>query len=425
MSSSPLPADTQGAAPRAGWAPWWVLACIAAWPWVAPANVAIALGAVVTIGWLGLRRFRGGDALLSREAWALTSALFFSYWLPELFSCVDAISPLASLREVAADLRYLPFLWLVAIAVHREADRRVVWNGIALVALFWAADGLVQAIAGRSLGGALEGDRIAGLFGRHERLGQVLASLAAFPLGVASRRAGAAGWIGAAVLIGAVIALAGSRAAWITFALVLAFGGWRLLGWKRMLGVFAAAAIAMVALAALFPREMHERIDRTQQVFAGDARGFDAATSGRLRIWEAAGCMAVHHPVNGVGVRGFRRAYPECAPRDLGPAPWGEGDALHAHQIVLEILSETGLLGLLLWCIGAALALRAWRFATPAARARAAMPALALAVTVFPLNTHLAFYSSFWAGVTLVLAGLYAGALFGLERGGARDAEPA
>jgi len=37
----------------------------------------------------------------------------------------------------------------------------------------------------------------------------------------------------------------------------------------------------------------------------------------------------------------------------------------------------------------------------------------ALAVTVFPINTHLAFYSTFWGGVTLLLAALYAGALLG------------
>jgi hypothetical protein len=57
------------------------------------------------------------------------------------------------------------------------------------------------------------------------------------------------------------------------------------------------------------------------------------------------------------------------------------------------------------------LAWRAWRFATPDARRRARAPALALAVTVFPLNTHLAFYSTFWGGLTLLLAALYAGSL--------------
>ena len=39
--------------------------------------------------------------------------------------------------------------------------------------------------------------------------------------------------------IGMVIVLAGSRASWITYGLVLLLSGWRLLGWKRLAGVFA------------------------------------------------------------------------------------------------------------------------------------------------------------------------------------------
>jgi O-antigen ligase len=406
-----------GAAPRALWAPWAMLAFVALWPWPGIADAVLSLGAVVTLIWLGVRRFRGSDALLSREAWALTSALFFSYWLPELFSSIDAIDPLRSLREVAVDLRYLPFLWLAAIAVHREDDRRTVFSGIAAIALLWALDGLVQTITGWSLGGHAI-DRVSGLFGKHLRLGQVLASLAAFPLALVARRAGAIGWLLVATLFGVVILYAGARAAWLTFALVLVFSGWRLLGWKKLLGVFAAGAIGAAALAAIFPRDLHERIERTEAVFSGDAAGLDRALSGRLRIWEAAVCMIGEHPINGVGVRGYRDAYTACAPK-LGPPAWGSGGALHAHQIVLEILSETGVLGLILWLIGAALAIRAWRFASAAARARAAIPAIALAVTVFPLNTHLAFYSSFWGGLFLLLTALYAGALFG------EDAPPA
>ena len=404
--------------PRALWASWAVLAFVALWPWPGVADGALALGAVVTLIWLVVRRFRGSDALLSREAWALTSALFFSYWLPELLSSFDAIDALRSLREVVVDLRYLPFLWLAAIAVHREDDRRVVYAGIAAIALLWGFSGLLQATTGWSLGGHVGTERISGVFGRHLRLGQILASIAAFPLGMAARRAGILGWLLVAVLLGTVILYAGSRAAWLTFALVLIFGGWRLLGWKRLLGVFVAGAIGAAALAAMFPRDLHERIERTEAVFSGDAAGLDRALSGRLRIWEAALCMIGEHPVNGVGVRGYREAYPACAPK-LGPPAWGQGGALHAHQIVLEILSETGALGLILWLVGAALAIRAWRWATPAARARAAIPAVALAGTVFPLNTHLAFYSSFWGGLFLLLTALYAGALFGEG-----DAEP-
>ena len=125
--------------------------------------------------------------------------------------------------------------------------------------------------------------------------------------------------------------------------------------------------------------------------------------------------MGRTHPINGVGARGFRESFADCDPAPGEVAAWGEGPALHAHQIVLEVLSETGGLGLLLWLAGAALAVRAWRYATPAARERARPAMLALAVTVFPLNTHLAFYATFWGGLTLLLAALFAGSLLARE----------
>jgi O-antigen ligase len=210
-----------------------------------------------------------------------------------------------------------------------------------------------------------------------------------------------------------VVVLAGSRASWITYALVLVLSGWRLLGWKKLLGVFAFGAVMLVVLGIVSP-DVRQRLERTTHVLAANEAGVDRALSGRTRIWGAALCMAGHHPINGVGARGFREAFPECDPQSGQIAQWGEGPALHAHQIVLEVLSETGGFGLLLWLAGAALAWRAWRFADAAARKRARPAMLALVVTVFPLNTHLAFYSTFWGGLTLLLAALYAGSLLAL-----------
>jgi O-antigen ligase len=143
----------------------------------------------------------------------------------------------------------------------------------------------------------------------------------------------------------------------------------------------------------------------------------DVALSGRTRIWGAAWCMARSHPVNGVGARGFREAFPACDPAPGERAAWGTGPALHAHQVMLEILSETGVLGLLCWLAGVALAWRAWRYADDTARSHARPALLALAVTVFPFNTHLAFYSTFWGGLTLLLAALYAGSLLARDDG--------
>ena len=78
---------------------------------------------------------------------------------------------------------------------------------------------------------------------------------------------------------------------------------------------------------------------------------------------------------------------------------------------MLEILSETGAVGLALWFVGAWVAVRAWRRADTAARERALAPALALAAMTFPLNTHLAFYSAWWGLLFWWLLALYCAAL--------------
>jgi O-antigen ligase len=178
--------------------------------------------------------------------------------------------------------------------------------------------------------------------------------------------------------------------------------------------VFAFGALALATLTLTSP-QVRERVERTTQALAANERGVDMALSGRTRIWSAAVCMVRGHPFNGVGARGFRDAFPACDPQPGTLAAWGEGPALHAHQLLLEVASETGAFGLLLWLAGGALAWRAWRYADAEAREHARPAMLALAVTVFPFNTHLAFYSTFWGGLTLMLAALYAGSLLARE----------
>jgi len=419
--------------PRSGWrwAPYWVLAFVALWPAPGIAEGVLVLGALAAIAKLLVTRFRGGTELLSGPAWALTSALFFAYWLPQLLSAFDAVDAREAFYKSATALRYLPFLWLVASAVADRRGRRITLGGLAVITALWTVDALLQTLSGTSplfwgldaLKQLIENkpmctpdeiaalDRLSGVLGPcNLKLGIVLASLSPFLLYAAGRRFGSAGWIVAAALVGIVVLLGGARASWVTYALVLVFSGWRLLGWKKLLGMFAFGGILLLVLNATVP-QVHERIERTTQALAADEAGLDDALSGRGRIWGAALCMAREHPVNGVGARNFRDAFAACDPEPEEVPAWGSGPAFHAHQIVLEILSETGVLGLLLWLAGAALAWRAWRYADDGARERARPAMLALAVTVFPFNTHLAFYSTFWGGLTLLLVALFAGSL--------------
>ena len=421
-----------------GWrfAPWWVLAYVALLPARGVAEGVLVLGALYTLWRLLATGFRGAGALLSAPAWALTSVLFAAYWLPLPLSSVDAVDVRQALFKSFVNLRYLPFLWLVAAAVADARGRRITFSGLGLIAGTWTLDALLQAIIGTSpLFFALdtlkhlvsghgmctaeqlrEADRLSGVLGPCDlKLGILLASLSPFALAQAARWK-TAGWLLAAAALGIVIALAGSRASWLTYALVLVLSGSSVLGWRRLLAWSLAGALGFTALAVTVP-PLQQRLQRTVMAGMGGEDNLDAALSGRVRIWGAAWCMFEHHPVNGVGARGFREAFPACDPTPGERPAWGAGPALHAHQIVLEVLSETGTLGLLLWLAGVAMAVRAWRYASDAARAAARPATQALLVTVFPFNTHLAFYATFWGGIFLLLTALYAGSLLGRDLG--------
>ncbi|ACA11123.1 O-antigen ligase family protein [Xylella fastidiosa] len=412
------------------WAPVCVVLFVAFWPLPGLAATVLTLSALLASYYLIRYRFRGGTQLLDSPAWALTSVLFMAYWLPQVVSLFGALELSESLLKVATDLRYLPFMWLCAIAVGGPERRERTFKGLAVIGLIWTLDALAQAVLRTSplfwslnqLKQAISGygfcstqqmmlaDRLSGIFGPcNLKLGQTLATLSPFVL-FAMQRRGVALWLLVVAVLGIVLLLAGSRASWITYGLILMLSGWRVLGIRRLLGMGALFLPLVLAVIAFSP-QTRERIDRTAAVFADHGAGVDQALSGRSQIWQAALCMIQAHPLSGVGVRGFRDAYPACNPTPERIPAWGAGPALHAHQIVLEILSETGVIGLLLWIAGAAMAWRAWCYATAAARDRARPAMISLLATVFPFNTHLAFYSSFWGALMLMLAGLYAGAL--------------
>src|SRR5699024_6712400 len=87
------------------WAPAWMLAHVALWPAPGYAEGVLVLGALLAIYRLVASRFRGGVTLLSPQAWALTSVLFFAYWLAELVSAFDSVGPGRALRQRAVELR--------------------------------------------------------------------------------------------------------------------------------------------------------------------------------------------------------------------------------------------------------------------------------------------------------------------------------
>ena len=395
------------------WAALIILLVLVLLPVGRSAEVAVAIGALAGLAFA----WRERASLWANHGVRLATILFACYWLPALISAFGAVAPEKSWSTVAILLRFFPFVIFTCLMLRDAAIWPRIVDTVAMIVVLWLLDAWVQIFTGYSLAGASDAGRLSGIFGAENlKLGPVLAVLSPFLLAAAGARFGWRGLVVAFVFALMPILFAGSRAAWWMYALVTMVFVWRQTRAPlhfAMWGMGAACLVAFAALVALHDSSAFAaRVQRSLLAMQGSEHALDEAAAGRLRIWGTASRMIVAHPLAGVGVRGFRYAYPAFArPGDaFVDAKTGEG-AAHAHQLVLEVLSETGIVGLAFWIIGAACAIRAWRRAGTPARERAFAPGLALAAMCFPLNTHLAFYSAWWGLLFWWLLALYCAAL--------------
>ena len=139
---------------------------------------------------------------------------------------------------------------------------------------------------------------------------------------------------------------------------------------------------------------LQERIEQSMTALEGTETAIDFASSERLPIFRTALRMYRAHPLNGVGVRSFSVAYLEYAEADDVHVrkTGGARGAYHAHNVVLEVMADTGSIGLAGLALGILLAWRQWRGMLPAQRQEAFPFALALVLILFPVNSHFAVY---------------------------------
>ena len=132
-------------------------------------------------------------------------------------------------------------------------------------------------------------------------------------------------------------------------ALVLIGGAWRSRSQGPLWLAAGLAAAGGLGLTALF---------RTQR-FA-DLLNFRAGTTFvRLKLWRGAWQMALDHPLVGVGPDNFLYAY---RTRYVLPSAWEELNLSHPHNILLDLWTRLGLIGVLAgaWALLAGW-LRGWR----------------------------------------------------------------
>jgi len=81
--------------------------------------------------------------------------------------------------------------------------------------------------------------------------------------------------------------------------------------------------------------------------------------------------------------------------------------ATHAHNVVLEVMADTGSIGLLGLLLGAVLALRYWWRGSPSQRQDSFPFLLAVLLILFPFNSHFAIYGTYTSSLLWFLLGLW------------------
>jgi len=351
-----------------------------------------------------------GRALWERPEIRLYFLLFLFFWVPVGISLVDAINPLKTLTVWIIFLRFLPAGVFVIFILTKPGAPAKLLRLTAWVLLLWVFDALLQAVMGINLlGKPLQGP-VNSFFRTGSDLGMVLSVFCPLLLVHIHRRWPLLLQVVVINLLVAVVFLAGGRGGWICLAVVMA-GFWFWIVYQNRKTLFLSAAVGLLMVLTLagtwqLSPDVSARVKKSLMVFSGDAELIDTALSLRLGLWQTAVDIFRNNPVNGVGARNLRYVYADSA----SPDDRFISDGLtvhHAHTLVLDIGSETGIIGLVGLVLTLGLLLRTWLGADMSRRTQMLPYALALSAVFFPFNTHYATYSSAWSSACFWLLALF------------------
>jgi putative inorganic carbon (HCO3(-)) transporter len=200
----------------------------------------------------------------------------------------------------------------------------------------------------------------------------ILASLVLVVHGTARRVAIAA--TAAIVVIFAGLVLSFSQSSFVALAVGVAIVAWYAWG-HRTIALVGIVALVVIAAALAMPSVRHHSLNR--------------ASGGRSKLVTNGAAIAVHHPVQGVGIGGFKKAYAKRT-RLKGKEP----KAAASHDTPITVAAETGFVGeaLYLWLLVSAFLL----LFRAAGRVGAGRVALTLVASLAAIFVHSLFYNAFF-----------------------------
>jgi O-antigen ligase len=342
--------------------------------------------------------------------------LFFLIWTPMVLSLFDAIN---IDRSFIKTISVLPFLF-IGLYISSNITIKKIYNLMLLLvvaSVVWAIDFYVyhfrileleKAILWRwsfTMGGHFKGDPIIYAI---PILGQVLSVLLPIILEALRKFSNSKNKVSISIfllmIIISTILLSGNRNAVIM--MIMSFSIWFIyVGvvcryFKNYLKSTISVIVLVCMLFSVLLINNSSRISSLLNIESTELRHIDSLSSHRLPLWEVAYKMTKDHWVNGIGPRGFRYGYNIYKPDKGKYAVEYEHGSTHPHFALLEILLETGIIGLfslffLFWIIFKSI------LKVNHDNQLILVPWFIALITAIVPNIGKAFYSSYW--LTLIL----------------------
>ena len=327
------------------------------------------------------------EAILSTPGMKKAAMLFACIALPGLISLLFSVNLDRGISAVFRFAAYALAAWVVLSVKIEEGDAKRIMSFLGILLVAWAVDGFVQLLTGVSLLGdplvelGEEGAIVTGSL--QLGYGATLAILSPFFL-EALRRAGGMGVGILSLPVYAAIVMSGHQSSAVLALIGLA--GWAMLalrnkevGAKRQVTGFVISSIIGLLLG------VYLSVVTGQVSTLAEAPARYQSFLYQSQLWERSWQAFKDHWFTGVGMRGFGTY---ALATDAGTVP-GLAETWHSHLTILEVISETGLVGL----IGYGLLLRwLWGYVQDE-RIHVAVAGLAALLAVFPLGTAVGMYS--------------------------------
>ena len=327
------------------------------------------------------------EAILSTPGMKKAAMLFACISLPGLISLLFSVNLDRGISAVFRFAAYALAAWVVLSVKIEEGDAKRIMSFLGILLVAWAVDGFVQLLTGVSLLGdplvelGEEGAIVTGSL--QLGYGGTLAILSPFFL-EALRRAGGMGVGILSLPVYAAIVMSGHQSSAVLALIGLA--GWAMLalrnkevGAKRQVTGFVISAIIGLLLG------VYLSVVTGQVSTLAEAPARYQSFLYQSQLWELSWQAFKDHWFTGVGMRGFGTY---ALATDASTVP-GLAETWHSHLTILEVISETGLVGL----IGYGLLLRwLWGYVQDE-RIHVAVAGLTALLAVFPLGTAVGMYS--------------------------------